>query len=182
LAGSPKRVTGLCYLDSSMKCVAARAKLDDEILAFIQELKPRLVAIDAPLSFPPAGRSMRRCDEKLKRLGLKPLPPTLGPMKMLTTRAVRLKKILESLGYEVIEVFPTGARPFLNFPSKKEGAKRLRESLLKLGVRGLPEEVDEHILDAVICAFIGLLYLKGEYVELGDAVEGTIIMPKFREV
>jgi len=178
LAGSPRRVTGLCYLDSGLRCVAARARLDDEILVFVQEMRPRLIAIDAPLSFPPAGRSMRCCDEELKKLGLRPLPPILGPMKMLTSRAIELKKIMQSLGYEVIEVFPSGARRILKLPSKKMGASALRESLLKLGVRGIPEDVDEHVLDAVICALVGVLYLRGRYVKVGDPNESMIILPK----
>ncbi|MEM2781551.1 MAG: hypothetical protein QXG45_02370, partial [Nitrososphaerota archaeon] len=33
-------------------------------------------------------------------------------------------------------------------------------------------------LDAVTCALVGYLYLKGDYVALGDEEEGTIIMPK----
>jgi len=40
--------------------------------------------------------------------------------------------------------------------------------------------VDEHVLDAVICAYVGLLYLMGGCVELGDAAGGIIVMPRPR--
>lgn len=177
LAGSPGRVTGLCSLSLELSCELAEAKLDDEILSFILRWRPRIVAVDAPLSFPASGRGLRRCDRELLRIGLRPLPPTLGPMRMLTERAIRLKRVLEGLDYKVIEVFPTGAQKILGLPSKKD-LKALRLSFVSLGMKGLPEEVNAHLLDALTCAFVGMLYLIGEVVEIGDEKEGIIIMPK----
>ncbi len=180
LAGSPRRITGLCHLGFDLECVVARAKLDDEILSFIREADPSLVAIDAPLSFPLSGESMRACDKELKKMGLRPLPPVLGPMRMLTRRAIELKKTLEESGYEVIEVFPTGAQKLLDLPSKKD-LDALRSGLISLGVKDLPREVDVHVLDAVTCALVGLLYLRGEYLEVGKPGEGIIVLPKPRD-
>ena len=156
LAGSPRRVTGLCFLRSDLSCELARARLDDEILSFIQEKRPRLIAIDAPLSFPTGGRNLRKCDRELVRMGVRPLPPVLGPMRMLTERAIRLKHVLGELGYRVIEVFPTGAQKILGLPSKRD-LEALRLGLISLGIKDLPEEVDVHLLDAVTCAFVGVL-------------------------
>jgi len=179
LAGSPRRVTGLCSLRSDLSCELARARLDDEILSFIQEKRPKLIAIDAPLSFPTGGRNLRKCDRELVRMGVRPLPPVLGPMRMLTERAIRLKHVLGELGYRVIEVFPTGAQKILGLPSKRD-LEALRLGLISLGIKDLPEEVDVHLLDAVTCAFVGVLYLRGEFLEVGDEDEGVIIMPKPR--
>lgn len=181
LAGSPKRVTGLCYLEHDMYANVSRAHSDDEIIFFIDEHDVDVVAIDAPLSFPRLG-SLRRCDEELRRAGIKVLPPALGGMRSLTERAIKLKGVLESRGHEVVEVFPTGARKILGLPSKREGADALRKALISHGVRGLPENVDQHILDAVICALVGLHYIEGDFVEFGDSREGVIIMPRPRSL
>jgi len=181
LAGSPNRVTGLCCLDSRLSCELARAKSDDEIFSFVQEMDPMLIAVDAPLSFPISGGGFRKCDRELKKMGVKPLPLTLRGMRMLTERAIKLKRVLKELGYEVIEVFPSGAQKFLNLPSKKSGDKDLRDGLLSLGIRRIPREIDIHVLDAITCAFVGLLYLKGKCIEVGDPVEGVIVMPRPHE-
>lgn len=179
LAGSPRRITGLCHLGWEMRVDVSRAYSDDEILAFVKKYEANAVAIDAPLSFPRSG-SLRRCDEELRRSGINVLPPALGGMRSLTERAIRLKEILKSCGHEVIEVFPTGARKILRLPSKREGVNALRKALIARGIEGLSEDVDQHVLDAVICALIGLYYLKGEYVEFGNSSEGIIIMPRPR--
>lgn len=179
LAGSPKRITGLCYLEHDMYADVSRAYSDDEILFFINGHNVEVVAIDAPLSFPRSG-NLRRCDEELRRAGIRVFPPVLDGMKMLTERAIKLKMILESRGHEVIEVFPTGARKLLKLPSRKEGINALRKALIAHGIRGLPEDVDQHVLDAVVCALVGLYYLRGDYLEFGDSREGVIIMPRPR--
>jgi len=180
LAGSPKRVTGLCYLDPALRCSATRARSDEEILSFVRRFDPRVVAVDAPLSSPPPGESMRKCDRDLKRMGLRPLPPVLGGMRMLTERAVKLKDSLSGLGYEVIEVFPRGAQKILGLPSKKD-RRGLRAGLASLGLKGIPEDADIHVLDAATCALVGLLYLREAYVAVGEPGEGVIVMPRSPE-
>lgn len=51
LAGSPRRPTGMCML----RDLAAETRVvfsDDEILNFVNEARPVLIPIDAPLSLP----------------------------------------------------------------------------------------------------------------------------------
>ena len=181
LAGLPTRITGLCYLDSRLICELAKAKEDYEIFSFIFEKSPEVIAIDAPLSLPRNGM-FRVCEREVMKLGVRPLSPLLRSMRTLTERAMRLRRILEERRYRVIEVFPTGARKLLNLPSKKMGRRALREALAAHGLKNIPEDVDQHLLDAVICALIGLYYLRGEYLEVGDPEEGVIILPKPRKL
>ena len=172
-------------MDSKLRCAVALAKRDNEILDFIVEKRPSLVAIDAPLTLPRgrrslegSGPSMRECDRALKRLGLKPLPLTFKAMKQLTIRGIGIKRSLEGLGFRVIEVFPNGAQRVLGLPTKREGIENLRKALRSLGVKGVPDDQDGDILDAITCALVGLMYLRGECIELGDPREGVIIMPR----
>jgi len=99
-------------------------------------------------------------------------------MKLLTLRGIKLREKLESSGFRVIEVFPTGAQKILGISTKRDGIKRLREDLEKLGLKNLPKEIDGDILDAATCAFIGILYLKGLCIEVGDPDEGMIVIPR----
>jgi len=180
LAGSPRNWTGLCHLDELLGCEVAKVHGDEEIVDFIVERSPSIVAIDAPLTLPRGDRagSMRECDRALRRMGLRPLPLTLRSMRLLTMRGIRLRERLEDLGFKVIEVFPTGAQKILGISTKRDGIERLREDLRRLGLKNLPMDVDGDILDAATCALIGILHLKGLCVEVGDPEEGVIVMPK----
>ena len=180
LAGSPRNWTGLCHLDEMLRCDALKVHRDEEIIDFIEERSPSIVAIDAPLTLPREGyaKSMRECDRALRRMGLKPLPLTLRSMRLLTLRGIRLRRRLEDRGFRVIEVFPTGAQKILGISTKRDGVERLREDLRRLGLKNLPIDVDGDILDAATCALIGILHLKGLCIEVGDPEEGVIVMPK----
>jgi hypothetical protein len=158
---------------------------DEEILKRIDEIKPELVAIDAPLSLP-SGRGsidqrtnvhLRECDKELLRRGIKFFPVTLGPMRKLTSRGMNLKRALENRRFRVIEVYPGGAQDVLGIPRKQRGLEKLRAGLEKLGVQGLSSRMSDHELDAVTCALVGRLMLNGKTVAYGTP-EQTIVMPR----
>jgi hypothetical protein len=157
---------------------------DKEVLKRIEESRPEIVAIDAPLSLP-AGREsieqrttvhLRECDKELLRKGIKFFPVTLGPMRKLTSRGILLRKTLENEGFRVIEVYPGGAQDVLGIPRKQRGLDRLRAGLKKAGVRGLSSQMSDHELDAVTCALVGKLHLEGKSVTYGTFNQ-AIIMP-----
>jgi predicted nuclease with RNAse H fold len=159
---------------------------DDEVLAFIEAARPALVAIDAPLSLPPGRKSIedrtgehfRHCDRELLKRGIRFFPITLGPMRSLTTRGIRLKKRLVRRGFEVIEIYPGGAQDLWKIARKQRGLPKLRRGLEKLGLIGLAKTMNGDELDAVTGALVGRLYLKGHAEVLGDFCEGAIIIPK----
>ncbi len=110
LAGSPRRPTGLCLLRGSQAQTSV-AFSDKDILNTIQQARPDLVPIDAPLSLPKgrrtihdrSGEHFRDCDLELRRRGIRFFPVTLGPMRMLTERGLVLKAKIRALGYRAIE-------------------------------------------------------------------------------
>ncbi|MEM5834556.1 MAG: DUF429 domain-containing protein [Candidatus Aenigmatarchaeota archaeon] len=187
LAGSEKRETGFCILDESLKAETSILFTDKEIIEEIEKVKPRVVSIDAPLALPKGRPSLskkyknyphlRECDKELLKMGIKFFPITLGPMRKLTERGIRLKKILEKKGFEVIETFPGAAQDLLKIPRRKEKEK-LRKGLIKLGIKGIKKNVSEHELDAITCALVGKLYLEGNYLAIGDKEEVLMILPK----
>ena len=102
LAGVPSRPTGVCTL-RGFKAKTFLLYSDEEILNHIEENYPDCVAIDAPLSLPPGRNSIqdsngfhfRLCDEELKRRKIPFFPITLGSMRKLTERGIRLRRCLE---------------------------------------------------------------------------------------
>jgi predicted nuclease with RNAse H fold len=158
---------------------------DKEILAKIRKILPKVVAIDAPLTLPPGRTSLeernkvhlRACDRELLKRHIKFFPLTLGPMRKLTERGMRLKRILEAENFLIMEAYPGGAQDVLGIPRKQKGLEKLKVGLDNLGLKGLSNLMSDHELDAVTCAYVGKLFLEGNAVVYGSPDDG-IIMPK----
>jgi predicted nuclease with RNAse H fold len=186
LAGSSKRDTGMCLLKGMTVASCTTVQSDDEILAFIETALPEIVAIDAPLNLPPGRRSLeertgehfRPCDRELLKRGIRFFPITLGPMRSLTVRGIRLKEVLVQRGYEVIEIYPGAAQDIWGIVRKQGGLSKLRKGLEKLGIKGLARNMNGDELDAVTGALVGRVYLKGEAEVFGNFSEGAIVLPK----
>jgi len=185
LAGSEKRKTGICILNEKMEANCFCLLKDKEILNLIEKEKPNLIAIDAPLSLPKGRKSLKRkskihfreCDRELWKLKIKFFPITLGPMRKLTERGIKLRKILEKK-WKVIEVYPGATQDILKVKRKQKGLKRLKKGLEKLGIKILKQNPNGDELDAITCAFTGFLYLKGNFNAIGEEAEGQIILPQ----
>jgi predicted nuclease with RNAse H fold len=184
LAGVPHRPTGICLFEDGR----ARTTLlyeDREIMDYARESKPVLIAIDAPLNLPPGRRSMadrngshyRPCDIELRRRKIPFFPITLGPMRKLTQRGIRLKRSLEAEGFRVVEIYPGGAQDVWRIPRAKRSLEGLRRGLARRGIKGLIRSASDHELDAATGALVGWLFWRGEGEVLGDFASGAIIMP-----
>ena len=179
LAASEARPTALCVLSRDGLLELWEARGDDEIVESASRRSPRIVAIDAPLSTPSGryGAHLRLCDREARRLGVRPLPPTLGPMRMLTERGVRLASMLGALGLRVIETFPSGAQRVLSvWRGGGRSAGAVAKGLRRHGLR-LPRGASLDMVDAATCSFVAMLYDLGGCVELGDPSEGLLVLP-----
>ena len=189
LAGSEKRNTGICVMNRKMEVKTKIVHSNEEIEEIVKKVKPKVIAIDAPLSLPKGRKSIdernnihfRECDKQLLKMGIKFFPITLGPMRMLTKRGMDLKKIFEKEGYKVIEVYPGGAQDILGIPRKQKGLDELMNGLKKLGIKGLKKKMNGDELDAVTAAYVGKLYLDNKYIALGNK-KGLLIMPLAKRV
>src|SRR5262249_30625183 len=145
LAGSPKRNTGICILQGMTVTSFATLYEDTELLSFIEAASPDIIAVDAPLNLPPGRKTMeertgehfRLCDRELHKRGIRFFPITLGPMRSLTLRGIRLKEILTQRGYKVIEIYPGAAQDIWKIVRKQGGLQKLKRGLEKLGLKGL---------------------------------------------
>ncbi|MBL7074221.1 DUF429 domain-containing protein [candidate division KSB1 bacterium] len=193
LAGVETRPTGFCLLEDH-QVKTSLLGTDREILDTIDE-GAGVISIDAPLSLP-AGRCclrdtcscagenhFRQCDLELRRMRIKFFPITLGPMRKLTERGLRLKQGLNERGFDVIETFPGAAQDLWGIPRQKN-PEGLREGLRKFGLTGDIENEDLscHELDAITCALVGDDYLKNRFIGIGDEGEGLIILPSTLKV
>jgi predicted nuclease with RNAse H fold len=100
---SIQRPSAVVAMDKCEVLYLALADSDDDITAVASLMRPFVVAVDAPLSYPQEGRGLRDVERELRRLGFNLLPPLMGPMKKLTERGIALSK---KLSCDVIEVHP----------------------------------------------------------------------------
>ncbi len=183
LAGSLRRPTGVCIL-KGMKARTRVVLADADILKVIQEEKPALVPIDAPLSLPKgrstihdrSGEHLRECDRELQRRKIRFFPITLGPMRMLTERGLTLKAQIDMMEYRTVECYPGAAQDIWGIPRQKHDLKGLLHGLQELGVKGLAPQITSDELDAVSAALAGRLFLQGKGEMLGG--ENGILIPQ----
>ena len=184
LAGVETRPTGFCILDKKLNAETCVVYTDKEIIQKISRIKPGVIAIDAPLALPKGRKSLkernnihlRECDKQLLRMGIKFFPITLGPMRKLTERGIKLRKFLEKR-FKVIETYPGAAQDILKIPRKQKGIEKLKKGLMKLGIRGMKNSISNDELDAVTCALVGKLYLDKNYLPIGNPKEILMILP-----
>jgi hypothetical protein len=189
LAGSERRNTGFCVMDADMHCRTEILHSDVEIIDMTIRSSPSVVSIDAPLFLPKGRKSIdergpphfRECDRELLRMHIRFFPISLGPMRLLTARGLKLRASLEARDIEVIESFPGAVQDLLHMPRKQGGLLRLAKALREYGIDlGKPDrEFNGDELDAATSALVALLYKRGTYRAIGDPEEGLMILPEF---
>ena len=168
LAGSPLRETGICVVEDGSVARLATVYSDQEILDIFISHRPKLVAIDAPLSMPRSR--LRRIEKDLRKLHIRFFPPKgMRPMEMLTKRAIKLKKKLKN----VIEVYPGGAKDVLGIPRKTFS----KEYAFLADRISVAKPANEHELDAMWCAWLAREHLLGKTFKIGTE-KNFLVLPK----
>jgi len=194
LAGVETKETGFCVLNKKLNVKTSVLYTDKEVIEEIKKVKPDVISIDAPLALPKGRPSLsakykkyphlRECDRELARMGIKFFPITIGPMRKLTLRGIKLRKILEKKGFKIIESFPGSIQDILKMPRKQKGLEKLRKALIKYGFKGDVNKkgITDHELDAITSALVGKMYLEGNYLAIGDPEEILMILPRIKDI
>lgn len=136
LAAKEERPTGIAFVNK--KRIGGIVYTDDDILDFIKEYSPKVVAIDAPLSLPKKGM-LRDVERKLIAEGYRVFP-IFGAVRELARRAIALKKKIESkFEIKVIEIHPKSSARF---------------------IEGITHS-NPHIRDALLAAYTAKLFGEG---------------------
>ncbi len=173
LSGSPRRPSGVAIVYNGVLVYADKLYFDNEIIDLLMNYNVCLVAIDAPLSH---AKGYRRVDIKMKKKGFKVLPPGWRGMRMLVSRAIRIKIILESMGIHVIETHPSSAL-------KNTGFRNLIEALSQIIT------VDDwsfmnkgrDVIDAVIAASVAWAHVCSRTEKISDIDGEIFLLPTLRK-
>ncbi|GHV83828.1 hypothetical protein AGMMS50212_11680 [Spirochaetia bacterium] len=93
---------------------------------------------------------------------------------------MRLAKKIRDVGIEVIESYPGVAQDILSIRRKQNGLQHLKNSYKNFGIVGdyfSSQTVKHDELDAIASALVGLFYINGQYVALGNDKENYLIVP-----
>lgn len=176
---------------------------DYEIIEFVERHNAEniIVCIDAPLIFPEEITSFRKCDAMLRKRGTRILPvqQAFFMKRFGCLRGKEIVKMLEEKGFllsiqshqrQIIEVYPhaTWKRMLRKVPKyknvsqakKREAIGLLSRSLVKAGlskieVMDLRGSYAGDLLDAAVCALVGIWHLQGKTEVIGDEKDGFIV-------
>jgi predicted nuclease with RNAse H fold len=200
LTSSPKKASAYALLAADLRIRSLRdLSADSEIIATAEHDRPKLIAIDAPVSLPlglcclnedchchPVSDSKGRlCERKLASLGISSYFTTKRSIiKKMVYRAIDLKKKLTARGIQVIEVYPYASKVTMwgkPIPKKtsKEGLEYLKVHLTGI-IPDLAQQrakLGHDLCDAVMAAYTGYLYYLGKTESIGDPDEGQIYIP-----
>jgi len=172
---------------------------DSDIMKVVSRHGFELVAIDAPLSLPKglccleescccrpkAEAKGRSCERELARLGIPCYFTTKKSIiKAMVYRGIRLRTELESIAYEVIEVYPYASKARLfgePVPSKlkPDGLTFLKQHISHLlpNIAPYVDEFNHDMCDAAMAAYTAFLHCQGKTELYGEAEEGVICLP-----
>lgn len=191
LTGNELKPSGWAVL-SGNRAITKTICTDDELIQESLKYNPKIISIDSPLSYP-AGRDCsdpdcdchqygitRYCERLLSSFGIGVYPCLIPSMEKLTNRGIALARKFRDLGVEVIESYPGVAQDILSIRRKQNGLEHLKNSYKNFGITGdyfTAQKVSHDELDAISSALVGLFYLNGQYVALGNDKENFLIVP-----
>jgi predicted nuclease with RNAse H fold len=154
-----------------------------EVVAWLSERGPRVVAVDSPCDAARSGRRRRKGERRLARevCGIR-YTPDMSTMRAREDgyydwilNGFRLYKRLEQRsrkeGWSVVECFPTAS--WTRWAGERGGRSRSAwtgQALAALGLDGVPARTSQDVRDAIAAAVTARLYAEGATERYGRIV------------
>jgi len=202
LRASRKKPSSVAILDSHSHLTELGSFYEDiELMKLVDDLRPGLVAIGAPLNLPSGfccldqscdcrfsvpDRKGRLLELELAKMGISCFYTNKGSIiRELIYRGILLSQNLRGAGYNVIEVYPHATKMLL-FGDKvppKNSAASVSYTIghltpLVSGMEKHADDLDRNSCDAIINAYTGQLHAQSNTDVLGDPEEGILVLPK----
>ena len=202
LRASRKKPSSVAILDSHSHLTELGSFYEDiELMKLVDDFRPDLVAIGAPLNLPSGfccldqscdcrfsvpDRKGRLLELELAKMGISCFYTNKGSIiRELIYRGILLSQNLRDAGYNVIEVYPHATKMLL-FGDKvppKNSAVSVSYMIghltpLVSGMEKHADDLDRNSCDAIINAYTGQLHAQSNTDVLGDPEEGILVLPK----
>ena len=178
--GGPRKGFDVALLEDGRVELRARLTVAD-VLEWATRSRPRVIAIDSPRRWAPAGARSREDERDLVRAGICNIRWTPAEASANATRAagsayydwifsgLALYAALADGPWTVIECFPTAS--WTRWAGRRGSRRRstwTREALPGLGVHGVPARTNQDQRDAVAAAVTAREFLAGSTEAFGD--------------
>ena len=202
LRASSKKPSSIAVLDTQSHLTELGSFYEDsELTKLVDDLRPDLVAIGAPLNLPSgfccldqtcdcrfsvSDRKGRLLELQLAKMGISCFYTNKGSIiRDLIYRGIHLSEKLRESGHDVIEVYPHATKMLL-FGDKvppKNSAISVSYMIghltpLVSGMERDADDLDRNSCDAIINAYTGQLHAQSKTDVLGDPEEGILVLPK----
>ena len=202
LRASSKKPSSIAVLDTQSHLTELGGFYEDsELTKLVDDLRPDLVAIGAPLNLPSgfccldqtcdcrfsvSDRKGRLLELQLAKMGISCFYTNKGSIiRDLIYRGIHLSEKLRESGHDVIEVYPHATKMLL-FGDKvppKNSAISVSYMIghltpLVSGMERDADDLDRNSCDAIINAYTGQLHAQSKTDVLGDPEEGILVLPK----
>ena len=202
LRASSKKPSSIAVLDTQSHLTELGSFYEDsELTKLVDDLRPDLVAIGAPLNLPSgfccldqtcdcrfsvSDRKGRLLELQLAKMGISCFYTNKGSIiRDLIYRGIHLSEILRESGHDVIEVYPHATKMLL-FGDKvppKNSAISVSYMIghltpLVSGMERDADDLDRNSCAAIINAYTGQLHAQSKTDVLGDPEEGILVLPK----
>jgi predicted RNase H-like nuclease len=193
--GAPRKGMDLVLLDDAREPVRVVSKVGiDRLGSLVGELRPDVIAIDAPPAWAPNGSS-RLTERLLAQCNIHAFNTPSAragsghPFYAWMEFGFEVFAVAATRGYpryragaprgSAMEVFPHGSAAVLAGCLPPRGAKKKpwRERILVSQGVPIAELTTADRVDAALCALTGLLALEGKRFAPGDPKEGVIVLP-----
>ncbi|NPA96507.1 MAG: DUF429 domain-containing protein [Crenarchaeota archaeon] len=134
----------------------------------VEECSECIVAIDAPLTT--SERGFRDVDKRMISLGYRVLPPSFPGMRVLTSKAIELSKMLRGKGCRVLETHPRSALLSSRCSDAEDIMRRLG---LRCVIRAERSKWLKDVLDSLVALCVAICSEKGCSKSI-DGVDGSI--------
>ena len=155
----------------------ARAKRVDDVASWLEDRRPRVVAVDSPLALAPDGAASRACERRLASAicGIRYTPERSrlagnGYYEWIE-RGLELHEALRPGPWTVIECFPTASWTRWAGPKASQSrAAWSRAALARLGIADVPPRLGQDGRDAIAAALTARAYERGETESFDEIV------------
>jgi predicted nuclease with RNAse H fold len=176
--GGERKGFHAAVVDSESLQARHRSQSAEALVEWLLPWRPRLVAVDSPVSTAPAGLSSREGERLLVRAGICGIRYTPGQVEVdrndyyeWIRNGLRLYSTLKDAGLATIECFPTASWSRLAGARGKERRSAwTRRALNGLGLGGLPPRLSQDDRDAVAAAVTARLHDAGATEAFGEIV------------
>ena len=163
-----KDISSICLIENQNLSTFS-ARTNEQILEVLNNSRPKVIAINAPLFL---KEEMRECEKEIVKSGFNFSLRDFSEREEIWGRAIRIKNVSERYA-EVIET---------NSDVLRQIFKNIEAMIKKFNLNQMNLIRNENEKIAILCAITALLYEKGEYQRFGREEDGFIILPKFNSL